>query len=249
MSTFNKFGLPRHIPADIRREIRKRCGFGCVICGLGFYDYEHFDPDFAEAKSHDPNGMTLLCMQCNQKRNRKLLSRETVKAHNKNPAAISKGFCQEWLDVSCAEVEVVFAGSSYIQCSNIIEVNENPILAIRPPQGDNEPYRISGFFSDATGAITLKIDENVWKAGADNWDVEWTGPKLTIRNGPGSIVLILRSEPPHKLIVERLNMLIDDILLIGDEEKLQISFSGGPVSTIQTCSMRNCRTGISLSNK
>jgi hypothetical protein len=77
-SQVNKHGLPRSIPSHIKQEIRQRCGFGCVICGFGFYDYEHFDPDFVDAKSHSPEGMTLLCSQCNQKRARKRLSVATV---------------------------------------------------------------------------------------------------------------------------------------------------------------------------
>ena len=47
MGEKNKYGLGRYIESDTRRLIRKRCGFGCVICGIGFFDYEHFDPDFA----------------------------------------------------------------------------------------------------------------------------------------------------------------------------------------------------------
>ncbi|MHB0562224.1 hypothetical protein ACX3RA_15640, partial [Escherichia coli] len=63
MDNINKHGLSRRIPETIKRQIRQRCGFGCVICGFGFYDYEHFKPDFVDAKVHDPNGMTLLCSQ------------------------------------------------------------------------------------------------------------------------------------------------------------------------------------------
>ncbi len=29
------------IPLPIQREVRQRCGFGCVICGLPLYDYDH----------------------------------------------------------------------------------------------------------------------------------------------------------------------------------------------------------------
>lgn len=64
----NQYGLSKHRPSSVEEEIRQRCGFGCVICGLCFYDYEHFNPDFKDARIHDPRGMTLLCMQCNQKK-------------------------------------------------------------------------------------------------------------------------------------------------------------------------------------
>ena len=52
--TINKHGLPRTIPPDVKRAVRRACGFGCVICGLGIVDYEHVDPTFADALVHDP---------------------------------------------------------------------------------------------------------------------------------------------------------------------------------------------------
>lgn len=29
----NKQGISRDIPDPIKRDVRQRCGFGCVICG------------------------------------------------------------------------------------------------------------------------------------------------------------------------------------------------------------------------
>jgi magnesium chelatase family protein len=46
----NKHGLSRTIPAEIRREIRQRSKFGCVICRNAIYTYEHIDPTFVNAK-------------------------------------------------------------------------------------------------------------------------------------------------------------------------------------------------------
>jgi len=31
----------RNIPLPIQREVRQRCGFGCVICGTLLYEYDH----------------------------------------------------------------------------------------------------------------------------------------------------------------------------------------------------------------
>jgi hypothetical protein len=33
MKKNNKYGLKRTIPEKIKREVRQRCGFGCVRCG------------------------------------------------------------------------------------------------------------------------------------------------------------------------------------------------------------------------
>lgn len=244
MGEKNKYGLGRYIESDTRRLIRKRCGFGCVICGIGFFDYEHFDPDFAEAKEHNPEGMTLLCMQCNQKRRRGTLSASTVKRYNEFPKALSKGFANEWLDVGVDDVEVVFAGSSFIDCKTLINVRGDAIFSVLPPEEAGSPFRLSGFFADDTGAITLKIEENQWIAGADNWDVEWVGKTVTIRKGHGDIVLVMTTIPPNKLIVEKLNMLINGVHLVGSKDTLKVSFDGINYSSFTTCSMRSCGTGI-----
>ncbi len=47
----NKHGLKRYIEADIRRKIRHDAGYGCVICGNIFVDYEHIEPEFKDAKN------------------------------------------------------------------------------------------------------------------------------------------------------------------------------------------------------
>jgi hypothetical protein len=64
MASTNKYGLSRVIPADIAREIRKRCGFGCVNCGSALYHYEHMIPEFSEASQHIAEKITLLCGTC-----------------------------------------------------------------------------------------------------------------------------------------------------------------------------------------
>lgn len=246
MSYRNKHGLGRTISAEIKREVRKRCGFGCVRCGLGFYDYEHFAPDFADALSHDPAGITLLCMQCNQKRNRKVLSAATVAAHNANPRCLQDGFASEWLDVSSESVEVVFAGSTFVDCTHILNVCGDNVLSILPPEFQGETYRISGLFADDTGATTLRIVENQWIAGADNWDVEWVGKTLTIRKGAGEIVLVLKTEPPQRLIVERISMQINGIHVVGNAEEMSFSRDGRKFARIGTCNLRGVQNAVSI---
>ncbi len=50
----------RNIPLPIQREVRKRCGFGCVLCGLPLYEYEHME-EWAQVKRHIADEITLLC--------------------------------------------------------------------------------------------------------------------------------------------------------------------------------------------
>jgi hypothetical protein len=93
----NKHGLARYIPSDIQRQIRQECGFGCVICGAAFYDYEHIEPEFADAREHNPAAMALLCGGCHARVTRKRLSKASVWAARKNPCCLQQGFNREAL--------------------------------------------------------------------------------------------------------------------------------------------------------
>lgn len=246
MAERNQHGLGRYVPQDVRREIRARCGFGCVICGLAYYDYEHFDPDFKDAKEHNPAGMTLLCMQCNQKRARGTLSAATVARANDNPACKQQGFASELFDFGLDPIEVRFAGVSFVDCKVLIQIHGVDLLSVQPPEEPGAPVRLSGFLADTTGATTLKIVDNVWSAGDDNWDVEVVGPLITIRRGPADIALQVRTLPPHAIAIERIDMLFEGYFLSGDESALRISTDGKNWSAFSAVGMHGCDIGISL---
>lgn len=246
MAERNQHGLGRYVPQDVRREIRARCGFGCVICGLAYYDYEHFDPDFKDAKEHNADGMTLLCMQCNQKRARGTLSAATVARANANPKCKQLGFASELFDFGPEPIEIFFAGVSFVDCGTLIQVHGVNLLSVRPPEEPGSPVLLSGFLADTTGATTLKIVDNEWSAGDENWDVEVVGPQITIRRGLGDIALQIRVMPPHALAIERIDMQFEGYFLKGDEETLQISHDGKSWSSFSGVSMRGCGIGISL---
>ncbi len=74
-SPVNKHGLSRYIPQHIKRELRQRSRFGCVICRRGFYQYEHIDPPFEDAKTHVPDRMCCLCGSCHDAVTRGQLSK------------------------------------------------------------------------------------------------------------------------------------------------------------------------------
>lgn len=87
----NKYGLSRDIPESVKLRIRQHAGFGCVICGLGIVEYEHVDPEFKDAKVHDPEKMTLLCPICHTKATSGLFSKDRVKEAMEDPVCKRKG--------------------------------------------------------------------------------------------------------------------------------------------------------------
>ncbi|WP_304349983.1 hypothetical protein [Comamonas testosteroni] len=246
-SDVNKHGLRRYVPSDVRRAIRQRCGFGCVICGFGFYDYEHFDPDFSEAKIHNPDGMTLLCSQCNQKRARGRLSVATVAKANQNPKCRQQGFASEFFDFGINPIAIVLASNRFYDCKHVLVINDVPILSLNPPTQPGESFRISGIFTDELGRIALTIRDNEWKARLLNWDVECEGPNILVRTDLGKIALHLFMDPEaSRLTIKRIEMQYESVRLHGDETTLQFSINGQQWSSISSNSIESCYCGISI---
>lgn len=249
MTTKNKHGLSRRVSAEIKREIRQRCGFGCVICGFGFYEYEHFAPDFADATYHDPDGMTLLCSHCNQKRARGRLSAHTVALANANPKCRERGFANEMFDFHSEPIEVTFAGSTFYDCQHVIVINSRPILSVQPPPQKGAPVRLSGVFCDSVGRETLFIHENEWSVGLGTWDVECVGPRIIVRSAPREIALVIKMNAPHGIEIEQIDMFYQGIYIKGEKGVLRISYDGKRWHSWTGCSMRCCYAGISISNR
>ena len=91
MKQHNKHGVSRNIPEGIKREVRQRCGFGCVNCGSPIYDYEHWNPPFEELTGgHKAEGIALCCPMCHRKKGG-LISKEEYEDNILNPYATRTG--------------------------------------------------------------------------------------------------------------------------------------------------------------
>ncbi|MDF1662763.1 MAG: HNH endonuclease [Planctomycetota bacterium] len=171
----NQHGLSRYIPLPVQREIRQRCGFGCARCGSAIYQYEHIDPPYSEAKSHDPKKITLLCGGCHDKVTRKFLSKNTVSKDNEDPICRRQGFASEWFDVGVDHPSITIGGTTLASCDEILTINNEIILGIEPPEELGSPYRISGKFYNEKGTLLFEIDRNEFKGTLEAWDIETKG--------------------------------------------------------------------------
>lgn len=124
----NIHGLSRDIPTDIKRQIRKECGFGCVCCGLAIATYEHIIPEFKDAKEHNPEKMAYLCGNCHDRVTRGIWSKEKVLEARKNPWCIINEKCHDSFDVSSTSPTIWVGPNEIINIHNIVSINEEVIL-------------------------------------------------------------------------------------------------------------------------
>jgi hypothetical protein len=242
----NQYGLSRTIPEDVKRAVRQRCGFGCVICASAIVEHEHIDPEFSRARHHRADGIALLCPTCHAKKTRNFLSRRRVVDAMADPAARKAGYAFSDLEVAQQHPYVVFGGMTLRNCRTPVEVHGLPVFRIDPAEVPPAPYRLSASFFDATGTPSLFIRQNEWQVLANAWDVEATGGVIVIRTAPGEIALRIRLDPGEGVVVDRLSMYCAGYKLEGDARSLRVTSPGGSTSLFTNCMADNCLVGLSL---
>jgi hypothetical protein len=215
--TINKHGLSRTIPSAVKRHVRQRCGFGCVICGNAIVHYEHVDPPFSEATRHDPDAIALLCGTCHDKVTRRLVAKETVLQALAHPRALEAGYSRDAFDITSALPMIEFCGTTFLGVQTIVAMMGVEILSVSPPECAGAPMRISALFCDQHGHEVLRIVNNEWFSNARTWDIEVKGQRIIIRRAPKDIALVLRTNPPDTIVIERIAMYYQGARVEGRE--------------------------------
>lgn len=251
--TTNKFGLSRYIPADVAFEVRKRSKFGCVVCRCAIYQYEHIDPQFADASSHEPENICLLCGGCHDRVTRGRLSKKTVRTHYENTQSdseVRRPF--EELDLSTTALSIALGSSTFNHSKALLRVNGEDILAINPA-ADGEAFpKLSGIFYDTTGCEIFRIRNNVWEGSIDAWDIEVVGTSITIKTAAGRIALRLVVSPPNHVAITNLDMYKDNChLLCKDGELLvgQIHESGRTYIGLKNFQCQGAEAGVCVDSR
>ena len=202
----NRYGLSRQIPAPIKREIRQRSGFGCVVCGSIVYTCHHFDPPFTDARRHDPKGITLLCGDCHTRATKGLLSDNSIRRAAGTPKCLECGFSHFPLDVGERFPVVHFGNSILVGNPTIIRAFGERLFGIDRPEKGGAPFRINAMFYDQEGHEACRIVENEWQGLTSNWDTTCIGNEVVVRRAHGEIALRIHPNPPNELVVDRLDM-------------------------------------------
>lgn len=217
----NKFGLSRYIPAGDKRKVRKRCGYGCVICGMGIYTYEHIDPPFSEAKEHNPKKITLLCGSCQLKVTKGIWSKDKVKGANSNPKCLQKGYTNDLFDIR--KPFGVNLGRIYFyknSSGDLLKIGDKELLSIR--FSAKEPPMITGVFYDDKTKLSFEIKDNEWFGDIKFWDIETVGNKIIVRSSTRKIFVEVTAKPPHIISINRINMSIRGMGIRTNEDTGQI---------------------------
>lgn len=196
------------IPEDIKRAVRRKCGFGCIICGLAFYDYEH-DPPYSESRGHNEKEIFLTCPNHHRSK-RGLLSADTYERAKRSPRALEDGFAWTVWDAGMPRFSV--GNVEYTGSTSIFRVDGELLLGFQPPEEAGAPPRLIAHFYDRNARPVFTIQNNEVIGSAASFDLESTrndsveGWNWTVRSDVGLVDLRLTLEPPRETHTGRVHI-------------------------------------------
>lgn len=206
----NKYGLDRYIDAETRRQIRQNSRFSCVICRAPFCTYEHFEPQFKDARKHDPDGICLLCPSCQTDTTAGRLSKATIKARYADRKAEDKAKSRKENFLFFDRMPTVKLGESTITYADtIICTDKIDCLSFRRDE-DTGTFLVNMTIFDSDGEEVFRISENTWTSSYDPWDFEFKGKVITFRSKPRSIAFQASLDSENGLVeITHLDMTLD----------------------------------------
>lgn len=235
----------RNIPLPIQREVRRRCGFGCVVCGLPLYDYDHL-LSWANVQRHIADEITLLCGQHHREKGTSLLPPAAVEAANMSPHNLRAGVSKPYdLHYSGDQCEVVIGGNTFSMRDGgygtillPVSVDGTPLLAF--VLGDGHLLLSLNVF-DEYNHLVLQITNNQLLQSAAPWDIQLVGHNLVVREAERKILVDISFEPPSRIVINRGRFLRNGVQILVRPNKVVIANNGGTFSGLQT---RNWPAGI-----
>ncbi len=236
------------IPAPIKRVVRQRCGFGCVLCGLPIYDYEHM-AEWASTLQHDADEITLLCPTHHAEKSRGLRPVEQVRAANAAPFNFRTGASTPWtLHYAGSRCEAVIGGNHFSaatingdQVLVPLMIDGEPLLLFRVEDGH---LLLSLSVYDERNEPVLLIEDNalVLMVGAA-WDFEFVASRLFIRNAPRTILIDVAFEPPQRVVVHRGFFMRNGVCVIVEPDGFSVP---NVQAYFRNCAMRGVSAGLIL---
>ncbi|MCE9677766.1 HNH endonuclease [Shewanella sp. AS1] len=235
------------IPDEIKREVRQRCGFGCVICGFPLYEYEHM-LEWAEVQRHVADEITLLCREHHGMKTNGLLPKEDVFKANSNPYNLQKGVSKNVMLYYSGKDVAFYLGNS---CFKFEGLPNNAFFAPLVIDGlamvgfrvEDDKLLMNFVAFDEFNKPILNIVDNELVYDSTQWDVEWVAQKLTVREAKGKILLQLQFEPPGVIRFSKGRVLRNGVeFLVGKNYFFNTNNSNffGSINTV------NCAVGIAV---
>lgn len=219
------------IPEHIKREVRRRCGFGCVICGHPLYDFEHME-EWSVVQRHVAEEITLLCDSHHREKTAGLMAKVEVYEANKNPFNLRQKHSSDYILRLFGPKARFLIGRNAFQISDTrrncimipILLHGRPIIMFEII--DNECFLNFTLF-DKNGIPILVIEKNVLVYKIGIWDIFFIKNRLIVKQEKRNILLEIQFNPPTEVHIKKAKIYCKEgILLITENE---VTYNDNPL--------------------
>jgi hypothetical protein len=154
------------------------------------FHYDHIE-DFARVQEHRVENLALLCPNHHQDKSSGRLSKETVRCARERP------FNSGQMMTAKHELPPARAVEAHLGSNIAYDPGETPDYDVLWINGrgfvvlhhEERGYTYSATVTDEAGQVLLAIDHGALRAATGIWDYQYEGSKVTVRRGPGDILL------------------------------------------------------------
>lgn len=175
------------IPEAIKREVRQRCFFGCVICGAPVFDYDHIQ-EYATVKEHTASNLTLLCPNHHRDKTSGRLSADFIRDSNGKPFNATKPTTAPYAIMGARSIELIIGSNNVGVTGSGIAILVNGGTFLRFDY-EGEWMVLSGVITNQNGDILFRLKYGEIQASTSVWDVSYIGSRLMMKSSAGKIVL------------------------------------------------------------
>lgn len=236
------------LPEGLKREVRQRCGFGCVICGEIPYEYEHI-VEFAQVRTHTADNITLLCKKHHGEKTLKFLPRERIQVANNEPFNLKKDrtgvrtlyLKPETITTTIGNNEIKFTPVGDNAKFVALKINETEIFSFEFRQDE---IILNLLYFNEKNEKVIEIVENEITHSTKVWDAEWKGRQLTIRDESRSVLFKVRFSLENKIEALQGFFFCDSLVVYFDKYILMHSMGSTVLSGSKIHLQCNNATGI-----
>lgn len=233
------------IPSEIKRIVRERCGYGCVICGAQPYDYDHI-MEYEIVKRHEADNLTLLCKHHHGEKTLKNLTKKEIRKANASPHNLKLNFTKPRLLYYSGKSVEVHIGGSIFRYHDLpdgfkfvpIQIDGCDIISFTCA---NDKLLLSLNAFDRNNKKIVEINENEIVHSTDIWDAEWQANKLIIREANGRFLLRMLFQTPNIIKIDKGFFHYNNTDLILDDDAL---FIANNKSIMKKFTIDNCTIGL-----
>lgn len=221
-----------HIPEEIKRNVRRKCRFGCILCGSPIFEYDHIN-NYSSSFDHSVDNLILLCREHHGAKTQGRLPIERIRYLEKNPfnngrdfttSAIAAYFSRNngILELGSAKLEFPFDADGH---ASALIVDSIEVLGFILEDGH---LLINIILFERGRGVVLKILRSEMVVNTGVWDYQLVGRKLRIwsKQRERSVVLTFRENgleleagyfegPASSLTVDRNGLQAGDTQLQG----------------------------------